>query len=552
VGSGLLSLVFGLWGWFALRESLNLNLADIVYRAIAALSLSVPYHTGAVWEYDWRIEIARWAGLVALVTGAGKAVFLLLGKHWQHSRARKRQGHWLVIGNDPFAERLSQAALLKGHTVHWLAAPEEYEESSDQRQLIDHLSWSLHRARQFGLDGAAGAVVAMNDDAMTNAVARQLSEYRLRESDLVILASMRSPWLAMRVDELKGASGFRVFSEAQMATRLLIRKHPVFVMAEAKGQSRLHTVIVDYSQFGEAVLIETLLSCLTVRLGKPLFTIVDPDALSVRNDIATRYPELHLSADIRFVQGRITGQSNVLEPDAISRICEEARVSIYYSCHDSDEVSLTTAIALQAASLKIEDVIAPIVVRQSSSRTLPDVPIGVSGIQPGQLIGFGALDDLAAETGLFSDHTDQLAKRFHQGYAAIAAEQEGAAKSWDELSEDHRESNRRLVVHIPAKLHCLGLNLEQWLSQVDRNPSHIVLPSMQGLSDNTELVEQLSILEHERWMADRRINGWTHGPVRNNTRRIHPDLVPFNKLSEKSKSLDREMVRSLLTVIEQR
>jgi hypothetical protein len=37
--------------------------------------------------------------------------------------------------------------------------------------------------------------------------------------------------------------------------------------------------------------------------------------------------------------------------------------------------------------------------------------------------------------------------------------------------------------------------------------------------------------EHGRWMAEKIAGGWTYGPVRDDARRLHPSIVPFEQLS---------------------
>jgi hypothetical protein len=53
---------------------------------------------------------------------------------------------------------------------------------------------------------------------------------------------------------------------------------------------------------------------------------------------------------------------------------------------------------------------------------------------------------------------------------------------------------------------------------------------------------RLAILEHERWMADRRLSGWRLREARDNARKIHTDLVPFEDLSEAVKGFDYAVI----------
>lgn len=57
------------------------------------------------------------------------------------------------------------------------------------------------------------------------------------------------------------------------------------------------------------------------------------------------------------------------------------------------------------------------------------------------------------------------------------------------------------------------------------------------------LIERLARAVHDQWMAERRAQGWTYGPSRNDTRKEHPDLVEYDQLGEAEKELDRATAR---------
>jgi hypothetical protein len=109
-----------------------------------------------------------------------------------------------------------------------------------------------------------------------------------------------------------------------------------------------------------------------------------------------------------------------------------------------------------------------------------------------------------------------------------------------------RASNRRVVGHIPTKLAALGFDLDPWLALPDEErpwPPPLA-PGAALFRDDAERT-RLAVLEHERWMADRRLNGWRQGATRDNARKIHTDFVPFDDLSETVKGFDYAVVDCL-------
>src|SRR5205814_1982099 len=59
---------------------------------------------------------------------------------------------------------------------------------------------------------------------------------------------------------------------------------------------------------------------------------------------------------------------------------------------------------------------------------------------------------------------DAAARAVHEGYSRFRGQ---AVTPWEQLPEEMRVSNRRVVSHIPAKLASVGFDLEPWLAVPD-------------------------------------------------------------------------------------
>ena len=64
--------------------------------------------------------------------------------------------------------------------------------------------------------------------------------------------------------------------------------------------------------------------------------------------------------------------------------------------------------------------------------------------------------------------------------------------------------------------------------------------------DLNRKVEELARNNHEVWAQERREQGWRYGPERNDGRKEHPGLVPYDELSEAEKDVDRATVEQTL------
>lgn len=68
-------------------------------------------------------------------------------------------------------------------------------------------------------------------------------------------------------------------------------------------------------------------------------------------------------------------------------------------------------------------------------------------------------------------------------------------------------------------------------------------------ADLEDLTEAIAENAHDIWARARMDEGWTYGPVRDDVRKLHPDLVPYAKLPESEKEYDRLMAMNTLRLV---
>ena len=67
--------------------------------------------------------------------------------------------------------------------------------------------------------------------------------------------------------------------------------------------------------------------------------------------------------------------------------------------------------------------------------------------------------------------------------------------------------------------------------------------------DGDELCELLSKNTHEVWSAGRIRDGWTYGETRDDVKKHHPCLIPYEELSDSEKEYDRNTSMETLKLI---
>lgn len=83
-------------------------------------------------------------------------------------------------------------------------------------------------------------------------------------------------------------------------------------------------------------------------------------------------------------------------------------------------------------------------------------------------------------------------------------------------------------------------------------PTPIDTSKVQLPPELKELTETLARHTHDLWAEQRLRDGWKHGPQRDDSRKEHPGLVPYEQLSESEKEYDRkiavENIKALLAL----
>lgn len=80
-------------------------------------------------------------------------------------------------------------------------------------------------------------------------------------------------------------------------------------------------------------------------------------------------------------------------------------------------------------------------------------------------------------------------------------------------------------------------------------PRPIDLSDVQLPEELNPLLEAMAENVHEVWAATRMSQGWKYGPVRDDAKREHPMLVPYDQLSEEEKAYDRNTSVETLKLI---
>ncbi|OKY84782.1 MAG: Ryanodine receptor Ryr [Bacteroidales bacterium 52_46] len=80
-------------------------------------------------------------------------------------------------------------------------------------------------------------------------------------------------------------------------------------------------------------------------------------------------------------------------------------------------------------------------------------------------------------------------------------------------------------------------------------PSPINTEGIELPKELLSLVEEMAKNVHEVWAQNRINDGWTYGSVRNDDKKQHPCLVPYEDLPEAEKEYDRATSQETIKLI---
>lgn len=80
-------------------------------------------------------------------------------------------------------------------------------------------------------------------------------------------------------------------------------------------------------------------------------------------------------------------------------------------------------------------------------------------------------------------------------------------------------------------------------------PHPILLDDVEVEAELLELREAIAENAHEVWAENRRNEGWTYGSVRDDNKKLHPDLLPYNRLPDAEKEYDRLMAMNTIKLL---
>ncbi len=532
------------------------SLSNALYHAVQLFWLHTPHFNEPV---DWTLELARWLAPLTTVLSVWQFVGSFLNSERAERRLRKMRNHSVVCGLG--RKGMCMVAHLRKQNrdviiIEQNPAPEFTEECHKLGALV--LTGNATNPavlREARTEFAAELYMLCPEDQTNCEIAAVVSglphskkiqplacHVHLADTDLRTLLQER-----MAAHTNHGNVQLHFFDVFDpVARKLIMEDLPLdhSPIAENSAQ-RVHLVLLGLGRMGGRLAVRAAQLGHFANRSKLRISIIDRHARRHLDGLLFRHPALKVLCDVE------PHEQELLCPDTDAFIpswcADKSFVTSIVICMDDEPRALEAALRFLPAAREHGARIGLRMTRESGlARLLASEQSGKGS--SGTLQTFGLEEEWCELTHPETDICEKLAIAIHESYRKSEPTKKDntalATPPWAGLLERFRESNRQQAAHIPVKLRAIGCKMVR-----AEEPGAAVTDFT---ATETDLMARM---EHARWMAERRMAGWTTGP-RDNVKLHHPDLVawddpktPLNKNSREKDYVAVKQIPDLLALI---
>lgn len=483
-----------------------------------------PYDAG-----NLALQVARFLAPATVAFAVIKAFMLATARQLTLWRIARWSHHAVICGAGERGRELALALRREGKRVVVIERDGEADTLADivaagGRVVVGSALDPLHQAE--ARLSTADTVIAVTPSAEANLQIVLAASRRPAGIPLRALAHASRAFIEMFAsqppfDRIVDGRECGFFDHEAAAARLLVGRYGPDLVPAMLAEARSPRILLA----GDGGLLPELLGEVVTQFqyagaGVPRIVLLTSDAEAFGREFPLHHPQLGLVADLT-VHRLPLAELLRIELEALDGAIRTRPFDlVYVACReDIDTLGLARHLTQQDGCLAGE-----VIAGLRPSTQLMRLFIGTQplpGVEAHDIVALGCSGDVVLHGAL-----DRVARGIHEAYLAGQL-REGRAPGatpalvpWESLPDGLRQANRAQADHIPFKRRTLAISREP------------------------ETLEALSVAEHRRWMAEKIVAGWRQAPARDDARRLHPAIRPYDELSEPEKQKDRDTVAS--------
>ena len=552
----VLAFILGIFGFHEnlveVEEDKTFSLSTLVLLSIQLFVLSSGIQPDPI---NWKLEFARYAALLCSGSALFKATFTVFGTRIRRALFTRSLGHQIICGYGLKGRQIYDDLLEEKGVVSVV----EMELSTDDTEELTArgnfpvLGDATHEGNliEAGITRASRVFVVCGDDAtnvtIATRIARLIEENSNNPEDIIqVHIHIRDPLVYnLLVDSITPAGSpnrkveFRRFDAWMNAARIHLQNwHPDCRPIPHTSSDRVKSVFMGWSLESESILLHVARICHVANGAKGVAVLAFEGAKAAFDKLIFRFPELTNIIDFQLMD------LSLFSPESrrylLGLAGESGYLTSLYISADNDgdtfELGVTAKSVLSGQDLQV-------FLRLNLKNGINELLERDAGLPT--LKVFGGINPACKASTIVREDLDGMAKLVHRNYLELREKQRQATpkekwtekpadKPWEQLAENYREDNRNNADHLEVKLRAVSCLLVRSGDLGSRVPHEFT----------TEEVEVLAAMEHGRWNASKWLDGWKLGP-RNDSLKLHDNLVPYSDLPENIKDYDRDTVRKL-------
>lgn len=329
----------------------------------------------------------------------------------------------------------------------------------------------------------------------------------------------------------------KIFNIYENCARCLFYEFEIDKLVDTKTDGvQVHLLVIGFGEMGESVVLQAVRQAHYANEKKVRITIIDRNIEELKTQFEYRYPAIHDVCDIQYEALDI--KNIKIFNDKLYSIENEHPITAIIICFNDKNLSIMCALTL------------PIILkdRKIDIRVeLEENEVIFKYFETYPIKSFGLFKKSCSREIILNETLDLLSREYHEYYRKkelnklerqgkkfedLSKKEQISLSPWDQLPVDLKNSNRQLVDHTFIKLRAIDCDIVPVKGKI--HSEFVFKP---------EELELLARIEHNRWVTERLLSGWTYGETKDVKNKKSPFIKPFDKLTSEEQRKDFDFIK---------